>query len=326
MDCQWWHYQGSNSGDNVTVQWGSNDLGYITLTQTNNTTGCSSSTFLTITINTFQRPVITGNSYYCVNNSYTFYSNASTKISNQWEVSSGLTIQGSSTGNSVIILTGNSSSGTITLVETNISSGCVDSTYSQININPLPVPTLAGLSKLCANNNTIYTANTGSNLAYKWNIANGYGSIIGSNSSSTVQVNWSVSGTDTLKLVETNRLTGCANSTSQIINIEPMPIVIIEGQVYARPGDTTQYSAKTSNGVTSNWTISGGVLVSGSLNDSTITILWGESGLGEITLIQSNSNGCKDSTILTVNIKSETDTNHKRSFEYLLGKYLYLCS
>jgi hypothetical protein len=99
----------------------------------------------------------------------------------------------------------------------------------------------------------------------------------------TISVNssgwYSVSGTDS---------NGCVATDSLFIGMNPAVVgTQIFGSSIVQPNSAQVYATQQNPGNTYVWTVSGGALISGQ-NSNTISVLWGTSGIGVITLEEGN--------------------------------------
>jgi hypothetical protein len=104
-----------------------------------NTTTCTTS----VTINPLPDPIITGPDPTCVNTGTATYS--VTKVGDcntyEWTVSSGGTIIGSNTGNSIVVEWTTTGTKTVTVTETMCGTGCSKTVTKNITVNPKPTTT-----------------------------------------------------------------------------------------------------------------------------------------------------------------------------------------
>jgi hypothetical protein len=239
----------------------------------------------------------------CTGNLSSYNSNTISNGTYLWNVNGGKILQGSASSKELIVLRGSVGTGTVTLHLTN-PAGCSASAMDTIKINPLPTPSFTGNLSVCEKNTYIYTANIDSNIAFSWQITPGTGTISGSSSTNTCKIIWSAAGTSVIQLTETNTKTGCIDSVSQNITINPLPDITINGPNSVCPGDTIQYSAGNTSGYSSTWSLTGGKIL-GNTSDSLVVVIWGTPGQGKLNLTQMNSNDCKYSFILPVTINQK---------------------
>lgn len=285
--------QGTN---NVSVVW-YQEPAKLSLIQTNTTTNCSDTANVNITVNDLPDVAITGNTNPCETNKETYQSIINMSLSNQWYVSGG-TIDGASDDEEVDIIWGDSGSGTITCIKTNTSTGCVDSTTINISINDLPTVEITGPESVCENSEITYTANDLAGSTNQWRVEGG--NIIVQPNANQLTVQWGETGSGKVVLRKILSTTGCVDSTSIDVTINPLPIVEINGDESVCEDNIYTYSAENSDNLDHKWIVEGGI-IQGDDNSSEIDILWGESGNGAIKLIQTHqTTDCNDSASIDI--------------------------
>ncbi|MFN5005279.1 MAG: autotransporter-associated beta strand repeat-containing protein [Bacteroidota bacterium] len=279
---------GTNS---ITVNWGATGVGTVTLTEAVIASGCSVTTSpYSVTINPNPTPSISGNNTVCANALGKVYTTPFVAgNSYSWSVTGG-TINGVASNNSVTIDWGAAGIGTLTLTETIIALGCsvVTPTYS-VNINPLPVPVITGLSTVCANQTGVSysTPNTVGNT-YTWVISGG--TILSGAGTNAVLVNWGGAGTGTLTVTEAVPSSSCSTTTSPYtVIINPTPTPVVSGNNTVCANDTRIYTTPFVLGNSYSWSVTGGT-ISGGSNSNSVIVIWGSAGTG--TLQVTESAGC----------------------------------
>nr|MCU0472508.1 HYR domain-containing protein [Bacteroidales bacterium] len=139
---------------------------------------------------------------------------------------SGHTING--TGNSVTIdFNSSATSGTLNVTATNSCGTSVPRTLV-ITVNTLPAPSIVGNLDVCANATGItYSTTNNPGNTYSWVVSGGV--INGSTTGSSILVDWGGVGTGTVRVTETNPVTGCTFTTpftNVTINNDLTPPVI----------------------------------------------------------------------------------------------------
>ncbi|MFH1051475.1 MAG: T9SS type A sorting domain-containing protein [bacterium] len=212
---------GASNQQNVTVNWGTGSNGTLKLIHLKSS-GCNDSTTKNITINPAPNPQITGGSNFVCAESQTTYTGTVEEVAtNLWIVSGG-TINGSNDGSLIEVNWGTGTNGKVKLIQTNSASGCQDSAEMSIMINPLPKPQISnGLSSVCEESQSSYVGTIDANLTNLWEITGG--KIFGPADSSAVNVIWGTGTSGSVKLIQTNSVTGCKDSISMNIEIKPVP-------------------------------------------------------------------------------------------------------
>jgi hypothetical protein len=171
-------------------------------------------------------------------------------------------------------------SGSYTVVETNIATGCSASSNAIVaTVNPLPAtPTITGNSSYCAGSNVALTSSSAT--AYRWNF--------GPNSQS-VNVG---AGTYTVTVFDANN----CSSTSAPFTVIQNPSPTITGAPAVCVNSSINLTGSGTPAISNAWTSS-----------NTVNALVSNTGVvsgrhaGPTTITYTNSNGCSQSMIITVN-------------------------
>jgi hypothetical protein len=261
------------------------------LTETITFSGCSKSDSITVTVNALPAASTGGNSAIC--------NGVSTKIGAT--VVSGNTYLWTSNPSGFTSTAANPTvsptiSATYYLTENIIATGCSKSDSVIINVNPLPTISVGRNSAICNGSSISIGSATKSGDIYNWTSKPpGFTSTISDPSDSP-------SVTTTYYLTETIAATGCSNSDSVTITVNPKPIIpIISGAKSITSGATVKYSTSSLKGLNYKWSVSGGSIKGSSTNDS-VLINWTSAGSGSVNVVVSNSFGCSDSTQLNTTI------------------------
>lgn len=264
---------------------------------------CATST----TFNLMVRPLppaitITGNTVVCASdlsdtpatdNIYTYTSsNPSDGTTAAWTISGGQ-IVGSTTGFSVNARWANASNapvnGTITVTHTSVF-GCVRTQSLTVTINPIPNPSITGPVSVCQGQPQQYSVVGVPGNTYVWSVSGG--NIIRSGQNTpNVMVEWTLVGTQTLRVVETNGF-GCSVTNDLTVTVNELPTAIIEVS-----GPTTFCQG-------------GDVTLSAPIGFSSYVWSTGETGraivvrtTGEYFVTVTDENGCSNSSdTVTVNV------------------------
>jgi autotransporter-associated beta strand protein len=290
---------GSSTNNTVTINWGAAGTGTLSVVETNPISTCSFTTpVYTVNINSTPTPVVTGSTTVCANAIGVTYSTANVVGDLYgWSVSGGTITSGLGT-NSIVVDWGGAGVGTVTLTEVVVASGCsITLPAYSVTINPTPSPLIVGNNTVCANDiNKIYSTPFVAGHTYSWVVTGGV--ISGSSSNNSVTVNWGAAGIGTLTLTETIIATSCSVTTAPYnVNINNLPTPAITGlsTVCALQTGVT-YSTLLAPGNSYTWVISGGTITSG-LGTNTVTVDWGASGLGSLTLTEAiPSSSCSTTT------------------------------
>lgn len=168
----------------------------------------------------------------------------------------------------------NSSTTVYTVTNTYTNSCYALATYT-LNVSPNPSLLVSGITTICPNKTTTLTATGATN--YTWSS----GSTTNSTSVSPVSLT-------TFTVIGTNSLTGCSSTKTVSVNVYSITPISISGSTSVCSGDQPVYTASGSlfylwnNGATAN--------------TNTLT----PTGATTISVVGTNSNGCKDSTSLSI--------------------------
>ena len=136
--------------------------------------------------------------------------------------------------------------------------GCLGSSpaTNTTTVNTPPAPTIIGSTTVCPNSTGItYSTTNNAGDTYNWVITGGV--IIGSATTSSVTVNWGPIGVGTLRVSETNTVTGCNFTTPdlnvQIIDVTP-PLAICKNIIVIldATGNANITAADVNNGSIDN--------------------------------------------------------------------------
>ncbi|TND10638.1 MAG: psrP1 [Bacteroidetes bacterium] len=254
-----WNSGGSAASD--TVSPATTTTLFVTVTDTS---GCSATDSVTVTVNILPAPSITGNTTICAGQSTTL--TASGGGTYTW--SSG----GTSAGETVVPATTSSYSVVVT-----DSNGCSATTSVTVTVNPLPVVSVSGNTTVCAGQSTMLTASGG--VSYSW-----------SSGGNTATETITPASTTTYTLTATDA-NGCSASTTATITVNPLPNAAITGNTTICSGQNTTLTA----------TGSGNYLWSNGATTSSISVSPAVTTTYSITVTDPGT-GCSDTSTYTVNV------------------------
>lgn len=275
--------QGSSA---IKINWTSVGGPYIlTVTETfTSTTGCDG---LPVSLNIIVDPLptpfnVTGTGGYCIGGVGLPVGLSDSEIGVNYQlqlggVNSGALVPG--TGESISF--GNKTvAGTYTVIATSsLETACSNNMLGSaiISINPLPIPTIAGLNAIQTMLSTVYTTEAGMS-AYVWNISAG-GTITagGGANDNSVTIIWNTAGPQTVS-VNYNNATGCTAASATVLNVTvgllPVPTIIGPSPICV---NTANNVYTTEAGMSAYvWTVSAGgtITAGGGANDNTVTVTW----------------------------------------------------
>lgn len=275
--------QGSSA---IKINWTSVGGPYIlTVTETfTSTTGCDG---LPVSLNIIVDPLptpfnVTGTGGYCIGGVGLPVGLSDSEIGVNYQlqlggVNSGALVPG--TGESISF--GNKTvAGTYTVIATSsLETACSNNMLGSaiISINPLPIPTIAGLNAIQTMLSTVYTTEAGMS-AYVWNISAG-GTITagGGANDNSVTIIWNTAGPQTVS-VNYNNATGCTAASATVLNVTvgllPVPTIIGPSPICV---NTTNNVYTTETGMSNYvWNVSAGGIITagGGATDNTVTVTW----------------------------------------------------
>ena len=143
-----------------------------------------------------------------------------------------------------------------------------------LTVNALPTPSIAGLTKVCANSTDVYTTQAGMSI-YQWIVTGDISYTSGGTSDNTITINWGAAGIGHIKLNYTYG-NGCTAiiTTDSTITINPLPAPSIAGPINVCTNSIGNTYTTESGMSNYQWIINGGAITSGgSPIDNTVTVL-----------------------------------------------------
>ena len=237
---------------------------------------------------------IDGTNAVCANSTGHIYTGpAGSDLAYSWTVGTNAVINGSSTGQSVMVNAGGAAGiFTLTLTLSNTVTSCVGSCTKEVTVITNPSCSITGTNLVCSGTTTNYSGNPGANLTNLWAIS-GSGTFVGGGTTTngtTVSVVAGAFGSYTLSLTVSNTVTGCSSTCTKIVSINRTPqLSLIWGStstqtvqysdmivpVFIRAIDTDGPGMLTSN-VT--WSANGGAFQAGLPSALSLTYFYGSPG------------------------------------------------
>lgn len=289
---------GTSTSNTVTITWIMPGTQTVSVNYFN-AFGCTAinATIFNITVNSLPVPSITGPVSSCIGTTNNVYNTQPGMNNYTWNVSAGGTITagGTSTSNTVTVTWNTPGLQTVSVNYTN-GNGCRGMAPALVNVNiyPLPVPSLAGPTLPCVGSTgNVYSTAAGMS-DYMWSVSQG-GTILsgGTSTDNSVTIVWNTSGSQSVSVNYTDTH-GCEALTPStlIINVEPLPVPTISGP--ASPCIfSTDNNYITEPGMTSYiWTISSGGTITSGLGTNSITVTWNAAGPQNVSVIYTDQNGC----------------------------------
>ncbi len=264
--------------------------------------GCNSgcvSVAATVTQTPAQPSAINGQTNVCVGNQNYSVTNVAGTTYN-WSVSGGGNISGS--GNSISINWTQSGTHTISVTAQN---ACDTSTARTLQVTvtsgvPNQPGAITGNTNLCAAATNYSIGSVAGATGYTWTVSGG-GTIQSGQGTTSISVNWTTAGGPyTVSVVATNVCGNSPASATQVTVLSGTPAQpsVINGQTNICASNQG-YSVTNVNGVTYNWSVSGGGTISGSGNS--ININWTQGGTYTVSVTAENS--CGISTVRTLQVE-----------------------
>lgn len=294
-------FAGNNNTINVTPNTGATSVTVAVLASLNGTT-CNGSSSKAVTVSATPTVSVTGNASVCQNSTQVYTGVGASTYT--FSVTGGVIT--STTASTATVVWG-PNSGTVSVTGTS-AAGCSSSGSLAVTVNPLPSSEIAGSAQVCANNPSTYNVTSQSGATYAWTVTGG--TISGSATGSSINVNWGAAGAGTVNVTVTSGA-GCVSSRTlnTTVNVQPAPVLI--GAASVCENATQTYTITSIAGSSYNWSVNGGNIVSGSGTNS-VTVLWKSVGTGLIAVSQSTGTCIgSGSTIVTVNAAPAIPTVYK---------------
>jgi hypothetical protein len=130
------------------------------------------------------------------------------------------------------------------------------------------------------------------------------GEITGGNTSNTLSVKWKNPGIDTIRIKQTNPLTGCSKETDFQVIIHSLPIFTINGlNNVCEDTVLREYSVKTIEDNEYSWRNSGLGMIKGSSTENKVFLQWKSPGIDTLFFMQKNSKTlCSKDTFIIIKI------------------------
>ena len=277
----------------VTVQWNSSGVHQLMLNYII-PGGCPATNpyILPVNVHAKPQPNIFGPDSLCKGSTGALFYTESGMNNYQWTISSGGVINSGAGTDSITTSWMAPGIQSVTLTYIN-PFGCTAASPASYNIqvNPLPVPSIAGPSTACnGSSGNIYTTQA-RKTNYIWTVSNG-GIITSGQGDDSVHVSWNSAGLQQIT-VNYNDSNSCTSPTPAgfPILVFPLPSPSITGPYNPCAGTTAVYNTQTAMS-NYQWVVSaGGTIVSGQ-GSATINVLWNLAGSGTVTVNYANLSGC----------------------------------
>lgn len=168
--------------------------------------------------------------------------------------------------------------------DVNNLSGIVLGSGVVLTLYTTPNPIISGPTSVMTGSSTNFSITAVSGNTYSWSVS-ALGSIVGSSTGSTIQVDWgAVTGIATITVTQFN--TNCSTVATYDVNVRDWPVITGNFNVCANA--TEVYASKEVAGHVYNWSVVGGTITAGA-GTYQISVLWSTQTAGRVTLSQGPS-------------------------------------
>ncbi|MFZ4549264.1 MAG: hypothetical protein ACOYN4_17585, partial [Bacteroidales bacterium] len=244
---------GTPTADTAMVTWNTVGPQFVKINYSNSY-GCSAvaATQFPVMVNPLPNPNVYGNKSVCLNTSHIYFTEDG-MTDYEWNLSPGGTIT-SGVGNDTITVLWSGDGIQMVSVNYANANGCWAEypTYSDITVQPLPVPILGGPSPVCFNSVDNEYSTDGAMTDYIWNVMGGTITFGGIGTSNKATVQWDGVGPYSISVNYTNS-DGCTAALPTVYNVTvntlpipdlggPNPVCLnSEGNVYTTNSAMTGY-------------------------------------------------------------------------------------
>ena len=295
---------GTSTGNSILVNWIQAGYDTVQCRQTNTSTGCFKDTMLIVHIQPLPNPIISGRSTVCNGEISLKYSVQKLDgFSYVWQKPKKGTIINEVNADSILVNWNQAGIDTLRLRQTNNLTSCVKDTIFIVTINAKPNPYIQGKKNTCINESNVeYSLTLIPGHIYQWENPL-KGKIDGSAYSNLIKITWFNAGTETIRVRETDPITGCYKDTMLTVIINPLPMPSITGSTSVCANQkSVVYSTTFASGSIYSWKVISGnaVIISENSNEALLNF----SGVGIVSLkvTETNINGCTKDTIKLIEI------------------------
>ncbi|MBN1989253.1 MAG: hypothetical protein JW783_07660 [Bacteroidales bacterium] len=169
--------------------------------------------------------------------------------------------------------------------DVNNLSGIVLGSGVVLTLYTTPNPIISGPTSVMTGSSTNFSITAVSGNTYSWSVS-ALGSIVGSSTGSTIQVDWgAVTGIATITVTQFN--TNCSTVATYDVNVRDWPVITGNFNVCANA--TEVYASKEVAGHVYNWSVVGGTITAGA-GTYQISVKWSTQTAGRVTLSQGPTN------------------------------------
>jgi hypothetical protein len=293
----------------ITVEWTTAGAQWVTVTYMDSFGNSPIvPTVKNVTVEAIPVPTITGPALICgFPSAGNVYTTEAGMANYSWTVSADGTIT-SGLGSNSITVTWNaagSQSVSVTYTTVNQCPAAAPAIYP-VTVYPFNPATINGPTSICGIPSLYNSYSTEEGMSnYVWNVSSG-GTIVGSDSTHSILVDWTTAGAKTVSVNYINAQ-GCspANGVVLNVNVYALPVPVISGPetVCGVPSSDNVYS--TAAGMTAySWHVSAGGSITGGLGTNAITVNWTSLGNQTVDVNYTDTHGCTagNATVKNVNV------------------------
>ena len=232
----------TGSGTNsITVKWNSSGFAKVKMTE-KNAAGCSDTAAKYIKLNAQPAANVGTAPTICSGQSATIGASTVTGSTYSWSPSTGLS--SSSTSNPSA---GPNATTTYSLTETVSKTGCSNTKTVKVTVNALPSATTGSNTAICNGSSTTIGGLNTSGHTYSWSPTTGL--------SSSTSYKPTANPTSTTKYTLTEKITstGCTNSNSVTVTVNPLPAAAVASNASICKGKSDSIGAAAVSGSTYSW-------------------------------------------------------------------------
>jgi hypothetical protein len=258
-----------------------------TLTESISATGCQQTNSITVTVDPLPSASAGSNAAICNGNSVTLGDNPVAGNTYAWTPSTGLSLATVSNP-----LASPSSTTTYALKETITSTGCFLINYVDVTVNPLPLAVTGSNTAVCKGSSATLGAAAISGDTYSW------APISGLSSGTSAEPFATPTATTTYTLTETITSTGCQQTNTVTVSVNPLPAASTIGNTDICTGTQIAIGGPFTSGNTYFWS------PATELNSTTTSNPIASPSVSRIyTLTETNTlTGCQNSNSIALSV------------------------
>lgn len=295
----------STNSSTLTVEWNTPGVWTVNITQENATGNCTATAALSVTVDqTPTQTEINGDATVCYGSTENYNVANVAGQSYVWTVTGGNIISGAGT-NSINVQWTAIGNQTVKVVIGTIGTNCEVTLTKNVSVEDMPAPSISGPAMVCTDDISNYSVNPVAGHTYAWSISGG-GTVMSGTNSHNFAVQWTTAGTHTVTVVQTNGTGNCSATATLSVVVDQTPLQTeIVGPATVCQGSTETYAVKNLPGQTYDWTVVGGIIVSGA-GTSTIDVQWTVLGSQQVEVtISTVGSNCEKTLTLNVTVEDQ---------------------